>query len=102
VWFTLDRAFIATTDTVLTKGKKEERSYEGQGRKTRTKMTFNLPVEDTEVFAEVSGVKLNETLRPVWNRGKTGAISTTMEDDLGVLNNVNMKAFERLAGEVRH
>lgn len=101
VWFTLDKAFIASMETVLTKGTKEERSYEGRGRMARTKMTFNMPVEDAVLFAEVSGVRLNETLKPVLTRSKSGAISITIEDDPGLLQNVNMAAFERLVDEIK-
>ena len=101
IWFTLDKAFIAPMETILAKGKKEERSYEGRGRMARTKMTYNMPVEDAELFAEVSDVRLNETLKPVLTRSKSGAISITIEDDPGLLQNVNMAAFERLTDEVK-
>jgi hypothetical protein len=101
IWFTLDKAFIASMEMVLAKGEREERSYEGRGRMARTKMTYNLPVENAEPFADVSGVRLNETLKPVLKRSESGAVSITIEDDPGVLQNVNVEALERLADEVK-
>lgn len=101
IWFTLDKAFIAPMDLILSEGKAEDRSYESYGRKARIKTTYNYPVEQAEHFADVNGVKLNETLRPVLTRGQSGSISIKIEDDPGILKNVNLEAIERLAEQVK-
>jgi hypothetical protein len=101
IWFTLNKAFIAAMDDILSRGKEEERTYEGRSRMARVKKTINLHVEETDFFADVNGVKLNETLRPVLKRGTSGSITINIEDDVGILRNVNMEALERLAVQVR-
>jgi len=101
IWFTLDKAFIAPMNLILSEGKAEDRSYESYGRQARIKTTYNYPVEQAERFADVNGVRLNETLRPVLTRGQSGSISIIIEDDPGILKNVNLEAFERLTEQVK-
>ncbi len=102
VWFTADKAFITTVARVLKEGTKIERTYEMRGGKSRVKQTYNLPVESTEHFADVTGVELNRTFRPVLKRNsKTGAITSEIEDSPGILENVNLPALRRLSAEAR-
>lgn len=101
IWFTLNKAFITPMDLILSNGTEEERSYEGRGRLARIKKTLNFPVEKAEHFANVNGVRLNETLRPILKRSQSGAISITIEDDPGNLIDVNLEALERLAEQVK-
>lgn len=100
-WFTLDKAFVTPMENILANGKEEERTYESRGRMARVKMTYNLPVERTTTFADVTNVDLNKTLRAVMKRGTTGGVSFQVVDDLGRLENVNLAALRKLAKETR-
>lgn len=100
-WFTFDKAFITTMDTVLTDGKKDKRTYENVGRTARVKDTWNLPVEATTPFADVTNVDLNRTLRARMKRGTTGGISFEVVDDLAVLENVNIAVLRKFAEETK-
>ena len=72
------------------------------GGRSRVKQTFNLAVEATEHFADVEGVELNKTFRPILKRNPiTGGITQEIEDGLGTLSNVNLAALKRLAQEAR-
>jgi len=100
-WFTLDKVFIAPMKTVLTKGKPEVRSYESRGREARKKKTWNLPVEEAILLADVQGVKLNETLRASMDVGKSGGVTFSVDDGSGLLVNVDLKALLDMADGVK-
>jgi hypothetical protein len=99
-WFTLDKVFMAPMESVLVNGKQTERTYENYGATARVKMTWNLPVEGTPIFADVTNVHLNKTLRAEMKRGTTGGVSFQVVDDLGALENVNIEGLRKLADEL--
>jgi hypothetical protein len=100
-WLTLDKAFITPMDRVLSEGEEIERTYEARGAKARTKMTYNLPVEEAIPFADVTGVRLNETIRASLSRGSSGSVAFSIEHKPGSLENVNLKALSQMADDVR-
>ena len=101
VWFTTNRAFIATEDKVLSEGKEEVRSYEQRGKSAREKKTWNLPVERADPFANVIGYKLNETFKPSFRMTESGAIGFDVDDDPGDLEDVRIDRLKTLAREVK-
>lgn len=100
-WLTLDKAFIAPMNKVLSEGKQVERTYESRGPKARTKMTYNLPVENAVPFADVTGVRLNETIQASLSRGSSGSVAFSIRHTPGTLENVNLKALLDMAEEVK-
>ena len=101
VWFTLDKMWIAPMDEVLRKGKTIVRTYEAFGKEARRKKTWNMPVEDAILLADVAGVQLNQTLRSSMSRGPTGAVAFSVDDDLGILENLNLDVLLDMAKQVR-
>jgi len=101
VWLTTDRAWIATVDEVLKKGKKELRTYEQRGGAAREKMTWNLPVEQATTFASVTGYRLNQTFKASFQWTKSGGIEVDAVDDPGDFAQVDVATLRRLAKAVR-
>jgi hypothetical protein len=101
VWLTTDRAWIATVNEVLKNGKQEVRTYENRGSAARQKMTWNLPVEKTRHFANVTGYQINETLKASFQWTTSGGLEVDVTDDPGDFDNVDVASLLAMAKSVR-
>jgi hypothetical protein len=101
-WLTTTRAFMAPVEQVFRDGVQKRRDYESQGPgATRSKNTWNLPVESALPFAEVV-YELNKSLVPkfrVWE--KSGAIGIGLTDPPGSFKNPDLAGLRDLAKTVR-